>query len=32
VIAGNAITRLRSKGVVQMVAKRAQPAVQHLLD
>jgi putative heme transporter len=31
VIAGNAITRLRSKGVVQMVAKRAQPAVQQLL-
>jgi predicted PurR-regulated permease PerM len=31
VIAGNAITRLRSKGVVQMVAKRAQPTVNQLL-
>jgi len=32
VIAGNAITRLRSRGVVDRVARRAQPAVQHLLD
>ena len=32
VIAGNAITRLRSSGVVDRVAQRAQPAVQHLLD
>jgi hypothetical protein len=32
VIAGNAITRLRSRGVVHRVAQRAQPAVQHLLD
>ena len=31
VIAGNAITRLRSRGVVDLVAERAQPAVQHLL-
>ena len=32
VIAGNAIARLRSRGVVDRVAERAQPAVQHLLD
>jgi predicted PurR-regulated permease PerM len=32
VIAGEAINRLRSRGVVQMVAERAQPAVNHLLD
>jgi putative heme transporter len=32
VIAGNAITRLRSKGVIERVAERAQPAVQQLLD
>ena len=32
VIAGNAIARLRSRGVVDRVAQRAQPAVQHLLD
>ncbi len=32
VIAGNAIARLRSGGVVQMVADRAQPAVNRLLD
>jgi hypothetical protein len=32
VIAGSAITRLRSKGVLDRVAERAQPAVHHLLD
>jgi putative heme transporter len=32
VIAGNAISRLRSRGVIDRVAERAQPAVQHLLD
>ena len=32
VIAGSAIKRLRSRGVVDRVAERAQPAVQHLLD
>ena len=32
VIAGNAITRLRSRGVIERVAERAQPAVQQLLD
>jgi putative heme transporter len=32
VIAGNAIARLRSTGVVDQVADRAQPAVHHLLD
>ena len=32
VIAGNAIARLRSRGVIDRVAERAQPAVQHLLD
>ena len=31
VIAGNAITRLRSRGVVQMVADKAQPAVKQIL-
>ena len=32
VIAGNAITRLRSRGVVDRVAERAEPAVHRLLD
>jgi putative heme transporter len=32
VIAGNAISRLRSRGVIDRVAERAQPAVQQLLD
>jgi predicted PurR-regulated permease PerM len=32
VIAGNAIARLRSRGVVQLVAERAQPTVNRLLD
>ena len=32
VIAGNAVARLRSRGVVQMVADRAQPAVNRLLE
>ncbi len=32
VIAGNAIGRLRSQGVVARVAERAQPTVQRLLD
>jgi predicted PurR-regulated permease PerM len=32
VIAGNAISRLRSRGVVQLVAERAQPTVNRLLD
>lgn len=32
VIAGNAIGRLRSRGVVGLVAERAQPAVKQLLD
>ena len=32
VIVGNAIGRLRSRGVVDRVAERAQPAVEHLLD
>ncbi len=31
VIAGNAIGRLRSQGVVDRMAERAEPAVQHLL-
>jgi len=31
VIAGNAIARLRSRGVVQMVADKAQPAVEQIL-
>ena len=32
VIAGNAISRLRSRGVVEQVAERAKPTVQHMLD
>jgi predicted PurR-regulated permease PerM len=32
VIARNAIARLRSRGVVDRVAERAQPTVQHLLE
>jgi predicted PurR-regulated permease PerM len=32
VIAGNAITRLRSRGIVDRVAERAQPTVRQLLD
>ncbi|MGH9214546.1 MAG: AI-2E family transporter [Acidimicrobiales bacterium] len=32
VIAGNAIGRLRSRGVVDQVADRAHPAMHHLLD
>ena len=32
VIASNAISRARSRGVFEQVAERAQPAVQHLLD
>jgi predicted PurR-regulated permease PerM len=32
VIAGNAIGRLRSRGVVDKVAQRAQPAMHHLLE
>ena len=32
VIAGNAIARLRSRGVVDRVTERAQPAMQHILD
>jgi predicted PurR-regulated permease PerM len=32
VIAGNAITRLRSRGVVDRVAERAEPTVHRLLD
>ena len=32
VIAGKAVSRLRSRGIVQMVAQRAQPAVNQLLD
>ncbi len=32
VIAGNAVSRLRSRGVVQMVAERAQPSMNQLLD
>ena len=32
VIAGNAISRARSRGVFEQVAARAQPAVQHMLD
>ena len=32
VIARSAISRFRSRGVVDMVADRAQPAVQRLLD
>ena len=32
VIASNAIGRLRSQGVVDMVSEKAQPTLQHLLD
>jgi predicted PurR-regulated permease PerM len=32
VIAGDAIKRLRSRGVVQRAARRAQPTVKALLD
>jgi predicted PurR-regulated permease PerM len=32
VIADNAITRLRSRGVVDRVAERAEPTVHRLLD
>ena len=32
VIASNAIGRLRSQGVVDMVTEKAQPTLQHLLD
>jgi putative heme transporter len=32
VIAGNAIARLRSRGILQRAAERARPAVQHMLD
>ena len=32
VIAADAITRLRSRGILQQAAQRARPAVQHLLD
>jgi putative heme transporter len=32
VIAGNAIHRLRSRGVVDLVAERAEPTVKRLLD
>ena len=32
VIAGNAISRLRSRGVVDRVAERAEPTVHRLLD
>ena len=32
VIAGNALGRLRSRGVVERVTERAQPTVQHLLE
>ena len=32
VIASDAISRARSRGVFQQVADRAQPAVQHMLD
>ena len=32
VIAGNAIGRLRSRGVVARVAERAQPTVERLLE
>jgi hypothetical protein len=32
VIAGSAISRLRSRGVVEQVAERAKPTVQHMLD
>jgi predicted PurR-regulated permease PerM len=32
VIAGNALTRMRSRGLVERAAQRAQPAVQGILD
>jgi putative heme transporter len=32
VIAGNAIARLRSRGILLRAAERARPAVQHMLD
>ena len=32
VIARDAISRARSRGMLDQVAKRAQPTVQHLLD
>ena len=32
VIASDAVTRLRSRGVIQDVADRAQPVVEKLLD
>jgi putative heme transporter len=32
VIAGNAIARLRSRGILQRAAERARPAVQQMLD
>jgi predicted PurR-regulated permease PerM len=32
VIASNAFSRARARGVFQQVAERAQPAVQHMLD
>ena len=32
VIASNAISRARSRGVFEQVAERAQPAVQRMLD
>ena len=32
VIAADAIGRLRSRGILQQAAKRARPAVQHVLD
>jgi hypothetical protein len=32
VIAGNAIARLRSRGILELVAERARPTVEHMLD
>jgi predicted PurR-regulated permease PerM len=32
VIASNAIARLRSRGIVERVAERAEPTVQKMLD
>jgi predicted PurR-regulated permease PerM len=32
VIAGNAVNHLRSRGIIERAAEKAQPAVQHLLD
>ena len=32
VIAGNALGRLRSRGVVDWMAERAQPAMERMLD